>query len=947
LIYPGSGRLIATNGYDFAAGTMTFCGFEVKPHAMLMQGNRLLYVGKQSFSIPPTLGLTMSPPVSSQTGFRWSKSIRSRFGILLFVVSFPAFASAAPAQVPLNDSIRKVEIAPKTGPIDPHRAFITRTTLQASEAGAVMEFEVALKMRNFSELQTRVAHGERISPAEMSAKYFPTAADYAQVRDWLTSQGFEITSQPKTRLAIFAQGKVSLIQSALRTSFARVTSEGVEYTSAVAAPQVPSTLAPLLVGINGLQPFVLLHTPPILKPNSLKGAASGSGPVIYMPSQIETAYQASGLYSSGITGSGQTIAILMDDEPNTSDLTNFWNACGITTQSLSNVTFIKVGSGRLSSSGQEEATLDTEWSSALAPQAKIRLYAFSSLSDTKIDAALQQVYTDTQTYPIHQLSMSFGGGEAYETLSDVTTDDQSIATLASAGVTVFASSGDGDSTPSSSGTTSGTTLNVEWPASNPNVTAVGGTSLILNSDNSVDTEVVWNENVVDGYTSSGGTGGGISTFYSQPSWQTGTGVPSGAMRCVPDVAAPADPAAGAYLWLNGAATSIGGTSWSSPSWAGFCALINQARANAGQAPMGLLCPYIYQLAGTSCFRDITSGNNATTNSGGLYSAGTGYDLCTGIGVPNVQTLAQTLATYAGPTQVAPAFTNAQLSATLTINAAYSFTFTASGNPTATFSVTSGSLPSGLTLSTAGVLSGSPNASGPYTGTVTADNGVSPNAMQNFTITVNQSPAITSGSAPTTAIVGTAYDFSYQATGYPTPTFSISAGNLPPGLTLSTTGELSGTPTTSGIYRATVDATNGVGSDATQGITITVDQAPAITSAAPTASGTTGSAYSFTFQSSGYPAPTFTLTAGSLPPGLTLSSTGVLSGTPTQAGTYSGTVTASNGVGTAARQNFTITIADAVADTDTPTLPPWGIAVLAALLLMTAGKSHSLVAVKSR
>ncbi len=113
--------------------------------------------------------------------------------------------------------------------------------------------------------------------------------------------------------------------------------------------------------------------------------------------------------------------------------------------------------------------------------------------------------------------------------------------------------------------------------------------------------------------------------------------------------------------------------------------------------------------------------------------------------------------------------------------------------------------------------------------------------------------------------------------------------------------------------------------------------PTITSSPPPATGSAGNAYSFTFTASGYPPPTFALTSGSLPTGLALSSSGVLAGTPTQAGTFSGTVTATNVAGTVATQSFTITITGTGGATDTPTMPPWGLVVLAVLLMMTAAK----------
>ena len=214
--------------------------------------------------------------------------------------------------------------------------------------------------------------------------------------------------------------------------------------------------------------------------------------------------------------------------------------------------------------------------------------------------------------------------------SQVDTDDQYFAALAGVGVTVFASSGDGGSTPgtASAGDETGP-LQVESPASDPYVTGVGGTSLTLNSNGSEKREVVWNNGT-------GATGGGTSIYFSRPSWQTGTGVPGGTMRTVPDVACPADPNTGAVLYYDGGQTIVGGTSWSSPTWAGYCALINQARANAGLPSIGLLGPNIYPLILTANFRDITVGNNATAKSGGLYSAGAGYDETTGIGVPLMQ-----------------------------------------------------------------------------------------------------------------------------------------------------------------------------------------------------------------------------------------------------------------------------------------------------------------------
>jgi kumamolisin len=201
--------------------------------------------------------------------------------------------------------------------------------------------------------------------------------------------------------------------------------------------------------------------------------------------------------------------------------------------------------------------------------------------------------------------------------------------LANRGVAVFASSGDGGSSPGPGGHDHTGPVQVEFPANEPTVVAVGGTSLFLNPATGwVTNETAWY-----------GGGGGVSRVFGRAGWQVGPGVPNGTTRCVPDVALAADPNTGAYVILKSQLWQFGGTSWSAPTWSGICARINQARAYFGKAPLGFLASRLYRLIGTVSFRDITSGSNGPN---GVYNAGPGYDLCTGIGVPNVWYLIPTL-----------------------------------------------------------------------------------------------------------------------------------------------------------------------------------------------------------------------------------------------------------------------------------------------------------------
>jgi len=233
-----------------------------------------------------------------------------------------------------------------------------------------------------------------------------------------------------------------------------------------------------------------------------------------------------------------------------------------------------------------------------------------------------------------------------------------------------------------------------------------------------------------------------------------------------------------------------------------------------------------------------------------------------------------------------------------VGQAYSYSFTASGSPSPTFSVASGAVPAGLSLSSAGVLSGTPTTAGTSTFTVKASNGIAPDATSaSIDLTVNQAAGahrrVAAGrrrrSEPRT----------------PTPSrrrgrrahLSRSArARCPPGSRSARPASLSGTPTTGGVSTFKVSAGNGVAPDAaTADLTITVSAPPSFTASSPGLEATTGVAYSYTFQASGYPAPTFTVSSGALPDGLSLSAGGVLSGTPTTVGSSTFRIGATNGV----------------------------------------------------
>lgn len=152
---------------------------------------------------------------------------------------------------------------------------------------------------------------------------------------------------------------------------------------------------------------------------------------------------------------------------------------------------------------------------------------------------------------------------------------------------------------------------------------------------------------------------------------------------------------------------------------------------------------------------------------------------------------------------------------------YYFQLAMTGVPSPTATLQSGSLPPGLSLSPDGLISGDPTTIGTYTATVVADNGVSPSGSDTFTIQANPTPPGISGNPQDRASAGSPYTFQFTLSGFPPPTISVTAGALPPGLTLASDGLLSGTPTEAGRYEATLTATNGYAPEATVSIELHV------------------------------------------------------------------------------------------------------------------------------
>jgi kumamolisin len=552
-------------------------------------------------------------------------------------------------------SVRKPDASGQIG-----TARVVRTTLTAEELGAPVSFSVSLRMRDLAGLQARVAAGETIPFAELESRYLPLASDYARVAAWLQAEGLAAPTGSRAHLNLFASGTTAAVARALGVTMARVASVDGEFTSAVSDPAVPADLAGVVLSVNGLQPEFRPHrvrTAPQARP-----ADDIGNDVFVTPDNVQSAYQ----IPASLTGAGQTIAIISQAAPTLSDMTEFWTQVG-SAQTVNNLTVITlpdyVASGAMSGDKFETA-IDIQWAGALAPGAKLRDYvsydAFNGFA---------QVLDDLGSYPtLSVVSSSYGDLESYDeanSAGEITSVSQTLAALASQGVSVFSASGDNGSNPVETATTDSYSASaprgVTFPASDPSVTGVGGTTVEYNVNASqvfsYGGELVWDDlNPTDG-SMPGASGGGVSSLFTKPSWQTGGSVLAGqTMRCVPDVAgisnanesyppnfSPAVIYDDGVLVYQGSTTpqNAVGTSVATPVWAAIGALVNQARAGNSLGHVGLLNPHLYPLQGTAAFNDITAGNN------GAYDAGAGYDLCTGLGSPNVTALVAALTASSG------------------------------------------------------------------------------------------------------------------------------------------------------------------------------------------------------------------------------------------------------------------------------------------------------------
>jgi len=333
-----------------------------------------------------------------------------------------------------------------------------------------------------------------------------------------------------------------------------------------------------------------------------------------------------GSYANGRLGAGETVALFELEPFSSTDIGAFQTCYGISTDNtMVNVTTTAVDGGADGFPQSGEAALDIEAVAGLAPDASINVYEAPDSITSALDEYAQIANDDSA----QTVSTSWGLCEPLTASSMALSEQLVFEQMAAQGQSLVAAAGDSGSE-DCYGLDLSTSLAVDDPASDPYVTGVGGTTLA--SIGPPTTETAWNESAIH----DGAGGGGISTFWSMPSWQSPVAVDPTSGREVPDVSATADPAAGFTFYFDGGWGRAGGTSLAAPIWGALVGLADEGCGASVRA--GFLNPTLY--AHPADLNDITSGNNDYTGTnGGLYPAGAGYDMATGLGTPTAAVFA--------------------------------------------------------------------------------------------------------------------------------------------------------------------------------------------------------------------------------------------------------------------------------------------------------------------
>jgi len=481
----------------------------------------------------------------------------------------------------------------------------------------------------------------------LAAAHGADPEDVRAVARFSAQHGLRVVGTHHAARTVHLAGTIANASRAFGVHLAIYRHPGGLYRGRTGPVFIPAELEGIVQGVFGLdnRPAAKPH---FRRKHELGGVWAHAQSPTYTPPEIAKLYN----FPTGGNGAGQCIGIIeLGGGFRPLDLKTYFTGLGL---AMPQVIAVPVNGGANKPTGDPngpdgEVMLDIEVAGAVAPGAKLVVY-FTPNTNQGFLRAINRAIHD-QVHKPSIISISWGGPESSWTQQTIKAFNQAFQAAGQMGVTIHVAAGDDGSTDG----VPGKLAHVDFPASSPYVVACGGTSL-QSSGGVITSEQVWNDG-----PQGGAGGGGISAFFSPPTWQSGVKLPPSlgpggrAGRGTPDVAGNADEDTGYKVRVDGVNTVIGGTSAVAPLMAGLTALLNQALGT----PVGYLNPLIYgPLSAAGAFRDITKGDNDMTGLVGGYQAGPGWDACSGFGSPNGSAILAALQSLkphsVGPTPPVPA-----------------------------------------------------------------------------------------------------------------------------------------------------------------------------------------------------------------------------------------------------------------------------------------------------
>jgi kumamolisin len=570
---------------------------------------------------------------------------------------------ASRAKLAANPPILGRRVASRTARQAPSNSRL----LGRAVPGARVAITLSFKPRSARLLAALAAHaaGHPGMPiAEIRRVVSPPKALIAQTTAYLHRYGFSHSSGGI--LTETYAGSVGAAERAFHTTLGRYRSGRTSFRSPITTPTLPRGISRRVQLVSGLDTYPLYRplasrtakASPVgfVAPGGCTGATDaqtffGAG---YTAQDLAggSGYNTQSLLGAGNDGNGGVLDLVEYSTYSASDNSAYESCYGITTPISSR----DVSGGATNGNGRPEVQLDDQFAASTAPGLD-GIINYDAPGSVDEGALIDAMISDASVTHVTEISSSWGLCEPVSSPYGIANTHNELEIAAVAGIPFLAATGDDGSQDCRQQGISG--VAVDYPASDPYTTAVGGTTLNL-ATVGTNHETAWGTPATP---SGGGGGGGVSNFYPMPSWQTGTGViesgysSKGACgqvsrycRELPDVSLDANPDTGPIYYCTGSVCGfsgwqpVGGTSDAAPMLAAMVADADTYSLAHGGARLGFANPFLYSEAGTSMFNDATVGTNGTASYAG-YPAAAGYDMATGLGSVNGAQLATDLAAY--------------------------------------------------------------------------------------------------------------------------------------------------------------------------------------------------------------------------------------------------------------------------------------------------------------